>query len=372
MKILHLLYESSGDHFGIGGVGIRAYEIYAPLSPRHDITLLCKKYPGARDGVREGLRHLFVGVESRSFARTLLAYAREASRFVREEGRCFDVVIEDFSPAIPTFLFSYRARPVILQVQGYTGRAYFRKYQPGLSVPLYVYERWVPRLYRNFIFVSRASMARYRLGSGKTFRIISNGVGRDLLTLGPGESDYLLYLGRIDVYSKGLDLLLDAFATLRPAFPGVRLVIAGDGRDRAHFSRLFGLLPREVRAQIELSGWVEGEAKRSLLRDALLVVAPSRHETQGIVVLEAAAASKAVVVSDIDAFRPAVDAGAALAFRRGDSGELAAQIASLLRNPSSRHACGGRGRQWAGRFLWERIAMDFEAFVQDVAGRFRC
>ncbi len=28
MKILHLLYESKGDLFGIGGVGIRAYQIY--------------------------------------------------------------------------------------------------------------------------------------------------------------------------------------------------------------------------------------------------------------------------------------------------------------------------------------------------------
>lgn len=26
MKILHLLYESRGDYFGIGGAGIRAYE----------------------------------------------------------------------------------------------------------------------------------------------------------------------------------------------------------------------------------------------------------------------------------------------------------------------------------------------------------
>ena len=50
MKILHLLYESKGDYFGIGGVGIRAYEIYRRLKDRHDITLLCKKYPGAVDG----------------------------------------------------------------------------------------------------------------------------------------------------------------------------------------------------------------------------------------------------------------------------------------------------------------------------------
>ncbi len=35
MKILHLLYESKGDYFGIGGVGVRAYEIYKYLPARH-------------------------------------------------------------------------------------------------------------------------------------------------------------------------------------------------------------------------------------------------------------------------------------------------------------------------------------------------
>ncbi|HXX53528.1 MAG TPA: glycosyltransferase, partial [Thermodesulfovibrionales bacterium] len=147
MKILHLLYESEGDYFGIGGVGMRAYSIYGYLKERHDVTLLCKNYPGAADGERMGLTHRFVGAESRSLTRVLLSYASHAAQFVRKHGNEYDVIIEDFSPAIPTFLHTLTRTPVILQLQGYTGRLYFRKYNPFYASILYASESLRPRCY---------------------------------------------------------------------------------------------------------------------------------------------------------------------------------------------------------------------------------
>jgi hypothetical protein len=82
VRILHLLYESEGDFFGIGGVGVRAYEMYGRLKKRHEVTLLCKRYPGAQDGVIKGIRHAYVGTESRSLVVTLLSYAYGCNRFV--------------------------------------------------------------------------------------------------------------------------------------------------------------------------------------------------------------------------------------------------------------------------------------------------
>ena len=83
MKILHLLYESQGDYFGIGGVGTRAYEIYRRLKDRNEITLLCRKYPGAKDREIEGLKHVFVGTESTNFTKALLSYAYHSAGFVK-------------------------------------------------------------------------------------------------------------------------------------------------------------------------------------------------------------------------------------------------------------------------------------------------
>ena len=138
MKILHLLYESKGDYFGIGGVGIRAYEIYGRLKDRHDITLLCKKYPGAVDGYKEGVKHVFVGTESRGLTKTLLSYAWQALLFARKYGKEFDIIIEEFSPGIPTFLHFFSGRPLVLQIQGYTGIKYFEKYNIFYSFVLYI------------------------------------------------------------------------------------------------------------------------------------------------------------------------------------------------------------------------------------------
>jgi glycosyltransferase involved in cell wall biosynthesis len=263
MKILHLLYESTGDYFGIGGVGTRAYEIYGRLKDRHQITLLCKKYPGARDGEIEGLEHIFAGTESRSLTRTLLSYAYRAALYVQKEGEKFDVIIEEFSPAIPTFLNFYRKRPVVLQIQGYTGTKYFRKYNLLYSTVLYTLERLRPSLYSNVVLVSDMTRQRYSLNGDRTFvEMIPNGISRELLGCTPEKSDYVLFIGRIDIHHKGLDVLLDGYREFFPSFPGIRLSVAGDGRDREKFAEELMKLPGHIRNNIELLGWVSGDKKK--------------------------------------------------------------------------------------------------------------
>ena len=369
LKILHLLYESRGDSFGIGGVGIMAYEIYRRLKDRHDITLLCKRYPGARDGMIEGLTHRYLGAESGSFMRTLLSYARESARFVRTRGVEYDIIIEEFSPALPRFLGRFRERPVVLQIQGYTGKQYFGKYHIIQAGVLYGLERILPRSYRNVIVVSEMTRRRYHLdGGARNVVVIPNGIGPELLVQEPGESDYVLYIGRIDIHHKGLDLLLDAYADFVRTFPWIRLVIAGDGRDRERFSDALGRLPRAVREKIELKGWTEGEEKALLLKDALIVVVPSRYETQGIVALEAMACGKPVVASDIPELWYIQEAGAGIVFEAGNALSLASAVKDLA-SRVDRRAMGERGRTWVRELTWDRIALRYEDFLSDVVER---
>lgn len=362
MKILHLLYESRGDSFGIGGVGIRAYELYRRLKDRHDITLLCKKYPGARDTEIEGLRHIFVGTESRSLTATLLSYAFHSSRFVRRYGSEFDVIIEEFSPGIPTLLGFYKRRPVVLQLQGYTGKKYFEKYNIFHSSVLYLLERLLPKTYDRFLLVSEATKKRYGLDNSHVIKVISNGINEQLFTVEPGVSDYILYLGRIDIHHKGLDLLLDAFAHFHQEFPDMRLVVAGDGKDRKKFCDLLEGLPAGVGSKIEMTGWVEGEEKNRLLKDALMVAVPSRYETQGIVALEAMASGKAIVASDIPELGYISDAGAGLSFRSGNVHSLASAMTTLASGDDFT-AMGRKGREWVRRFTWGKISLDYENFL---------
>jgi len=368
MKILHLLYESEGDYFGIGGVGIRAYEIYKYLKERHDITLVCKKYPGAGDGERAGLMHRFVGTESRSLTRTLLSYASHAVQFVRTHGNEYDVIIEDFSPAIPTFLHIVTERPIILQIQGYTGRLYFKKYNPLYAFTLYTLELLRPRFYDHFIFMNRKSAGRFRLGSRKHSHIIPNGVAPELLNMPPDEGEYILYLGRIDIYGKGLDILLNAYVKLLEEFPGVRLVIAGDGKDREPFNGKLAVLPREVRNNIELLGWVSGDVKSETIKSASFAVFPSRHEVQSIAALEAMAYGKAVIVSDIPEFDFVRDAKAGMSFRTGDARSLFQSMKNMMTH-DERKEMGQRGRDLVKAFTWDKIALRYEECLSEVLKR---
>lgn len=367
MKILHLLYESKGDPFGIGGVGIRAYEIYGRIKERHDVTLLCKKYPGAKDREIEGIRHIFTGAESRSLTKTLLSYAYHASRFVSRHGQEYDVIIEEFSPAIPTFYHLFTRKPVVLQVQGYTGKLYFRKYNPIYALPLSLMEQLRPRLYDNFIFVNPEMMKKFSLKRTKHIAVIPNGTSSELLDMPYNEGNYILYLGRIDIYGKGLDILLDAYREFLKSFPQIRLVIAGDGRDREKLEAMLVELPADMRKNIEMLGWVSGDKKRDVLNKALFVVFPSRHESQPIATLEAMGSGKPVIVSEIPEFHFVTEQKAGLSFKMGDALSLAQSMRQCITLTGDERAkIGQRGRNRVKDFTWNNIAMKYEEFLYEV------
>lgn len=103
---------------------------------------------------------------------------------------------------------------------------------------------------------------------------------------------------------KGVDVALEAFARLRT---GARLVIAGDGPERAQLER---------RGGATFLGQVDTAARDRLLRTASLVVVPSRvlptGRTEGtpLIALEALAAGVPVVASAVGGLRALAPAAA--------------------------------------------------------------
>ena len=184
MKILQIIYESPGSPFGFGGAGIRAYEIYKRLRDRHDITLLCMRYPGAEDGEIEGLKHIFLGTESKNLSKSVLAYTLSAAHFVRQHGHEFDIIVENFLPATPFFTRFFTKTPVILQVQGIMGKHSFQKIHSFLLYPHISVEKFYPRLYNKFIFVSDVTKKKVIVGHKRKVMlspIIPNGIDENCL-----------------------------------------------------------------------------------------------------------------------------------------------------------------------------------------------
>jgi len=365
MKILQIIYESPGCPFGFGGAGVRAYEIYKRLKDRHDITLLCMKYPGAEDGEREGLKHVFVGTESRSLTMSVLAYTMRAAQFVRKHADNFDVIIENFLPSTPFFSKFLTRKPVILQVQGIMEKHSLKKFSPLYSLPMYAVEQFYPGLHDRFIFVSditkKKIMERVKR-QVSSCHVIPNGIGEDLLNVVSEEGDYILFLSRIDIYTKGLDLLVKAFANISQTYPDLRLVLAGYEFDSV--DSLLSELSPSLRSRIEYAGFVSGEGKINLISKAKLFVLPSRHESAPISILEASACAKSVVVSDIPELSYVLDAGFGLSFPSGSVEGLTEKIDFLLRDSATRANMGSKGREYAGQFLWSRIVQQFEEMLK--------
>jgi glycosyltransferase involved in cell wall biosynthesis len=145
-----------------------------------------------------------------------------------------------------------------------------------------------------------------------------------------------------------------------------KLFIAGKGRDEKKL-RASAEEPGLSR-KVELVGYADAEEKMSLLTGTNLLIVPSRYEGQGIVVLEAAACGKPVIVSDIPELQYAVDAGFGISFKTGDSKDLAQKIKFLLENEQLRREMGQKAREYARDYTWDKISLDYEQFLLKIIG----
>lgn len=368
MNILQLIYESRGSPFGFGGAGIRAHEIYRRLKDRHEIDVVCMRYPGAHDGETDGLRHIFVGAESRHLSVSVVGYTVKASSFVKRFGDRYDIIVENFLPSTPFFAKFLTETPVILQVQGVMDGHALRKFPPYYSGPMYLVERFYPRLYDRLVFVSEATKARVLArhhGRINLCEVVPNGVGKELFSEQSEEEDYILFFSRIDVYTKGLDVLVQAFAKLSRHAPGLVLKLAGFPSD--DIAGLVAPLPGDVKRKVEYVGFVEGRAKTALLAKAKFLVLPSRHESAPICLLEAAACGKPVIVSDILELDFVEKMGLGLSFPSGSVDRLHEKMEILLTNQPLRKRMGEAGRAWSAGYLWDDIAIAFEDVLKKAA-----
>lgn len=168
---------------------------------------------------------------------------------------------------------------------------------------------------------------------------------------------------------KGVEEFVAAAARVAPAWPAARFICAGDGP-------LAGRL-RDQAAHLGLSDRLTFLGHRRDMPQfyaALDVfVAPSRSEGMGLGVLEAMAAGRAVVASDVGGVAEAVTAGQdGVLVPPGDGEALAMAIAALLANPGQRRRLGRAARHTAeGRFGIGRAVAATAALYDEVCGERR-
>jgi glycosyltransferase involved in cell wall biosynthesis len=172
-----------------------------------------------------------------------------------------------------------------------------------------------------------------------------------------GDRPIMLFLSRLHPKKGIADLLLPALARMKnEAF----LVIAGgDDEHAAGFARhVEGEVDRlGLGEKVALLGPVSPERRWAALDGAEMFVLPSHSENFGIVVAEAMARGKPVVVTAGVQFAHHVKASKGGAVVRADVGDLAATLDSWMADGAGRACAGELGRAYIQRHLsWRRTA----------------
>jgi glycosyltransferase involved in cell wall biosynthesis len=167
----------------------------------------------------------------------------------------------------------------------------------------------------------------------------------------------VLFLGRIN-WKKGLEHLIPALTQV----PGARLVLAGNDEEN-YAPRLRQLASdHEVADRVEFRGFVSGDDKQELLRQASVLVLPSHSENFGNVVLEAWAQACPVIVSPGVGIAEIVRREGGGLVSAAEAAPLGAAIRRLLDDENLRRSCADAGaRIVRERYSWQCVAAMMEA-----------
>jgi glycosyltransferase involved in cell wall biosynthesis len=116
-------------------------------------------------------------------------------------------------------------------------------------------------------------------------------------------------------------------------------------------------LPEEAAQRIQILEDFPEADRDVILAAAEIVVVPSREEAFGLVILEAWAAKRPVVASDIAAIASVISDGVdGLLVPVGEPAALGAAVSSLLENPATAQRLGLAGRERIPtEFSWEAV-----------------
>ena len=174
------------------------------------------------------------------------------------------------------------------------------------------------------------------------------------------DDPVVAYVGRI-APEKNLPLVLSAFSAMRQRAPRARLVLVGDGPERARIQRLH---PEHV-----FAGMRTHEDLACHYASADVFLFPSLTETFGNVTIEAMASGLAVVAFDYAAAREHIvhgESGVLAPF--ADPGAFERAAASLIADAAHVRSCGRNARLTAEGIDWDQVNDEFAAALVRYAG----
>jgi len=258
----------------------------------------------------------------------------------------------------------FTRKPVIASVQWFFAEGLSKQYK----MPFYLGERYGVRLYRNFIVLVHSMQQKIKSLVPKARIIVNpNGVEEDLFGIPTRVGNFILYLGRVDLRQKGVDMLMHAYSKL-PKQKRLPLVLAGFGTKWNEVEALARDL--DIADDLRIIGRFDAVERARLLEDCRFVCIPSREETFGMVITEACAAAKPVVHFDVAPMNEVADGAGCLAVKPFIIQDFARAIGQF--SDASDQEIFSRGlacRQRVQAYRWDSIARRQEDFYLETIER---
>ncbi|MFH1761507.1 MAG: glycosyltransferase family 4 protein, partial [bacterium] len=279
LKIVHFIYDHPQNPWLGGGGAYRAMTINIILANRgHHITMICGKFPGKKPIENQnGICICYVG-KSRNYLLSRLSYAFCARKILNKDK--FDIIVDDTSAFSISMPYLKSDLPRLAIVHHLFGIHAVRKH-PILGIGPFLFEKLNIRAYNKVIVGSPSVQRQIKniLGSMCNVSFIPYGVDEFLFQGQSVEKNYILFLGRYDIYNKGIDILLEAYKSFKDKNPNIKLIFTGGGRDNDKLKKM--ITEHVFNNDIELRGRVTGLEKRKVIEECMFLCMPSRYEGWG-------------------------------------------------------------------------------------------
>jgi glycosyltransferase involved in cell wall biosynthesis len=214
----------------------------------------------------------------------------------------------------------------------------------------------IPTLTVSNFLKERMLAAGYPENSVQTLYLFANAARHSDSPPNSGKPHFLFF-GRLSP-QKGVNFLLKALSKVHTP---VHLNIAGDGEDLPQLKRLVEKL--QLQPQVTFHGWLDQPELLALIRQSRAVIFPSCwHEPAGLVTLEAAANSRAVIATQVGGVvEYAKMLENTILIESGDVGALAEKIDYLAQDWGFANQLGQQGRENLDALL--PLAKHYEALM---------
>ncbi|MBN1169282.1 glycosyltransferase family 4 protein [Candidatus Woesebacteria bacterium] len=361
LSITYLDFDDMKNPLLGAGQARATYEVCSRLTNKgHRIKVICSKYPGYKDRIEDGISYKHIGLPTGNIRLNNIIYILLLPFYVLSLKS--DIIVECFTSPIST-LFSpvFTKIPVVALSTSFEADRFAKLYH----LPFDKIERFGLRFYRYFLPSSKYFKEKIEKYNKKVIsKIVYQGVEDIYFGIKHNRPEHILFLGRLDMGQKGIDILLKAYSKVKDKI-GYPLIIVGNGPDEYKIKKIVRDLG--LSKKVRLVGPAFGKKKYDYFSRSVFCAVPSRHEGFCILCLEALAAGLPVACFDIPGlcWLDEKVIGKVEAFNINKYSEKLLELA----NSKIREEKCEKLRKFASKFTWDKVAQNYEDFFYKILER---